>query len=1503
MRSLILTFLLLISSVWLFADAGFIRNNVLSNMPEFGPHRTPSETHGNLYGKEDTAFIAARYGLPTFGFSLAPEKVQVTYFTKVTLVFSDYPVGNKIVVNWGDSSGSSSTVYAPTTNVVHQYSSQVQSYNVTIKTYRFSGTTYIEEPEHEISYEVGIFPYNETEEVATVDGGAVGNLTHYQGSVSGNIKKPILIVEGFNLHNTNTVSSIIGLNPSFYKNLLTDGYDLYILTFADCQNSLYLNAGLVLSALNSIKANHADGGVYAGVGCQPIRVLGYSMGGVLARIALASAEDQNDFAHGCNLLLTVDSPHRGFVINSNLQNRIDDIEDLLPEDSDLASELMELVGSPIARQFMRNNINANTLPYDFIDGSDEYRSVFDFLNPCDAYNVTHINQDFDYYYSGNYNPQLDFKSGFPWKQNNIKKYAVAFGPHEPIGNTGSYHNFASIQIKWKIFGFPGSWNLTSIPNAWYDKCPASYFPTEFHFQQKIIPDSFGNSTLEQFIGWIIGADDLKFKFNVNYDLPVVPVISSLCITDREFAEPSQSQYIPYTSAISQEVQTPFDDYYIPYDASPHQVLSHNCAGWIRTKLRDIAIDGSIGQIDGKLRHNNLPLVNQAIVVTNLFTGEDYDLQTDHLGYIQFNNYYINSCVYEIKHADGIYYPQLIEINVDLYGNADFGVVDFTVPQDIVLVDQSPDSNACHTISNAFEVCRGTNISHIQVNPGTYMERVCVTDLGDNAQNFILEGMGTVVLHSDSRGRALMIHNFQNTVNELTIRNIIFEDSDNRGGGGVSLSGNIDHVTMESCTIRNCGDDFYMQGVEYFPIGLVVSVPIHINNCDFYDNHGNSGGSLVRSIGPIYLHVNSETNHSIIENCRIHDNHAGVSSAIRVSGKGQFVIRNNIIRNNYQRESGHTGCISSVNAENVEISNNVFDSNRYSQNDYSHFQYAINAVRNNDDPSCISIENNTVVSHNRALYLNNVNVSAINNVFDISNVGIYCYEGYEQSRLQYSHNIMKLGNCGTDAVNYDINLSSNHGNQFGDPKLTTNFVPIWNATCISPCIDAGYGTPDTDGSPRDIGAKPARTHRYWTYTFEDQADVDRWHWVSYPVLNSVTNNALMASVFFEELLLKHQDGNLDWQPTYLDEIRWYNQDIYSINWIDNSNEWNDLVNTHSVSSSQGYKIKLQYRMNPAFTWPVILQESGFKTSVTTQFPIYGGVENWLGYFKEEPAWPHEAFAAIWDDITTIKAKNWSLLRPNPVGDYYGMHGKVAPLRYGDMVIVTTRNNHTFRWGSGSPDVPNDQEVSKNFIYDEKPDYIPVYLNIPDDMMMDLKEIGLYVDGVCKGSVVVKDSLEQISAYVDSPDEISEGDVEFVFCYEEAKRPENELRAMNLNPGRLQPQYGVAGTSYPYFEIKLTQDDMEDIVPPEFSLKQNYPNPFNPSTTIRYSLPETARVHLDIYNLKGQLVKTLINSEMESGPHSVVWNGKDSNNQAVASGVYFYRISSPNNTQTKRMLLMK
>jgi flagellar hook assembly protein FlgD len=88
-----------------------------------------------------------------------------------------------------------------------------------------------------------------------------------------------------------------------------------------------------------------------------------------------------------------------------------------------------------------------------------------------------------------------------------------------------------------------------------------------------------------------------------------------------------------------------------------------------------------------------------------------------------------------------------------------------------------------------------------------------------------------------------------------------------------------------------------------------------------------------------------------------------------------------------------------------------------------------------------------------------------------------------------------------------------------------------------------------------------------------------------------------------------------------------------------------------------------------------------------------------------------------------------------------------------------------------------------------------------------------------------------------------------------------------------------------------------------LNGNFPNPFNPVTNIRYSLKEAGRVKLNIYNLKGQLVKQLLDTEVSAGDHQVVWDGKDDRGNSVASGIYFYRMQAQNYQATNKMMLMK
>ena len=100
-----------------------------------------------------------------------------------------------------------------------------------------------------------------------------------------------------------------------------------------------------------------------------------------------------------------------------------------------------------------------------------------------------------------------------------------------------------------------------------------------------------------------------------------------------------------------------------------------------------------------------------------------------------------------------------------------------------------------------------------------------------------------------------------------------------------------------------------------------------------------------------------------------------------------------------------------------------------------------------------------------------------------------------------------------------------------------------------------------------------------------------------------------------------------------------------------------------------------------------------------------------------------------------------------------------------------------------------------------------------------------------------------------------------------------------------------------------DDYGEILPYKFELSQNYPNPFNPVTTISYSLPRRSEVSIDIFNILGQKIITLVNETKPAGDYQINWSGNDSNGQKVSTGIYFYRFQAGNYVETKKMILLK
>lgn len=843
------------------------------------------------------------------------------------------------------------------------------------------------------------------------------------------------------------------------------------------------------------------------------------------------------------------------------------------------------------------------------------------------------------------------------------------------------------------------------------------------------------------------------------------------------------------------------------------------------------------------------------------------------------------------------------------------------------VNRSDTFNSFANIMDAINYALDHNIERITLEPGNYYELIDIESplqqdsLTQNLQIFGWLSDGSSILNNPDPSYntpIIRVHKGYNGSNlgKLTFKNLVVDLHPYYSGGrGFLFTPDCaDSVFIENCEIKNfsCGHPGYIINE---PDGIAINSYVNtvIDGCKIHDNIPYDVSDNIIYSGIITLSENS-----IISNCDIYTNKSG-AGIINVVNEYNYpditIVGNNISSNMTLLPYGEGIGVSCYNAKNITIENNLFTNNGALPNSSTSGSviYLDNDVYTLDGgliDSTIKVKNNTFINNTG---VNTVNLSALhskfgyihdltNNIFSEYNTAIVLENVQDINNVSINNNLFNDNTDNFEGIDYDQQV--NPGNcLFEDPLLNNNdFVPIWNANFISPCIDAGFGEDPNDHTPADIGAKRTVNHKFWEYSFTTQADLEKWYWVSYPVLNSVTNDALVASEFFKELLIRYKDNYDIWQPTYLEVIDWVVQGNHNnIIWNINSHDWTANQSTHFVSSPQGYKVKLLSRAPSIVT----LKETGFRTPSDTLFPIYGGeVENWLGYFREGPAWPHEAFASIWDDITMIKTKDWCLVRSKSVEDYWGMYGKVHPLETGDMVIVTTLNDHlNFQWINTDVILPENKALPEYFVFNEKQDYVPVYVSIPDSLMTDLKEIGLYLDGVCKGAVVVEDNFEQICAYLDIDENLTDGVVEFVFYYNNGKSEQQEKKTVLLDPGRLCAQYANGNHRYPYFDISLTAQDIDNIVPPEFTLGQNYPNPFNPTTTISYQLPEAGQVRLDIYNVRGQLVRTLIDAEMKAGSYSIVWNGKDKTGQNMASGIYFYRLSSQSGTLVRKMFLLK
>jgi hypothetical protein len=118
----------------------------------------------------------------------------------------------------------------------------------------------------------------------------------------------------------------------------------------------------------------------------------------------------------------------------------------------------------------------------------------------------------------------------------------------------------------------------------------------------------------------------------------------------------------------------------------------------------------------------------------------------------------------------------------------------------------------------------------------------------------------------------------------------------------------------------------------------------------------------------------------------------------------------------------------------------------------------------------------------------------------------------------------------------------------------------------------------------------------------------------------------------------------------------------------------------------------------------------------------------------------------------------------------------------------------------------------------------------------------------------------------------------------------------------------GFLYDFISVGIDDDSGRDILfPRTYALGQNYPNPFNPSTTIRFDIPgsagEAVNVRLDIFNMRGQHTRKLLDRESGPGTYTVHWDGRNSRGEQVGSGIYLYRVVAGEFTAIRKMAMVK
>jgi hypothetical protein len=346
---------------------------------------------------------------------------------------------------------------------------------------------------------------------------------------------------------------------------------------------------------------------------------------------------------------------------------------------------------------------------------------------------------------------------------------------------------------------------------------------------------------------------------------------------------------------------------------------------------------------------------------------------------------------------------------------------------------------------------------------------------------------------------------------------------------------------------------------------------------------------------------------------------------------------------------------------------------------------------------------------------------------------------------------------------------------------------------------------------------------------------------------------------------------------------------------------ELNGIESVESTKGYKLNI---LEGSYTIYNHLMAGAERIAPDTELFLHAGWND-VPYFLEQSQHPSEAFPqAVLDVMSSINGEYWFMIRRN--GEFVVKRLCGPPvkgfecytLQDGAMYQVHVTQSISFQWNQ--PPEPIDSYVPPELVHfqpEKLPDYIPVVI---EDIEGDtgIAEIGVMQEGICVGAQVVDGYPINLQVYTDDL-----STVQFVYADADGLLlPAGQGETVTGAGKRLAVQT-YERTQSGAAVITLARGTGDADQPTDFRILSAHPNPFNPTTTIRILLPEAGVIRLDIYNLAGQRVATLVDGHLQAGVHELGWNGQVDDGTAAASGIYYGVLSHGSERSTVKLLLVK